>query len=299
MTRQMAIIVVLFGAFLMSFVGILMRMLSDATGFQILFYRSISLSLLVLSVICFRRQCAPKKFIEMVDRYDLWMGLWLALAFTFYIFSMLYTSVASTLLILTIVPFLAAVIAWIWIAEIPHPITWPTMIIAVFGVGLMFYDGSKLGYSFGNICALIASFCFAVMLVIVRHSGKQDVLGGTFMAGIYSVLFGFFGAFQLDGGLSISQTDMLIIFFMGAFTIGLGISMVTAGTVYLPAAEVSLLVLIESVLGPLWPWIFLGEALSRSEILGGLITLTAVIVLIVFSQNPKNRTNLSSLDSDN
>lgn len=58
------------------------------------------------------------------------MGGWLSVAFTTYIFSMLWSSVASTLLIITIAPFLAAVIAWKWIGETPHPVTWPTMIVA-------------------------------------------------------------------------------------------------------------------------------------------------------------------------
>jgi len=62
--------------------------------------------------------------------------------------------------------------------------------------------------------------------------------------------------------------------------------LVTTGTGYLPAAEVSLLVLIESVLGPLWPWVFLGEALSKFEIIGGVITLLAVIAMTLASQKP-------------
>jgi DME family drug/metabolite transporter len=283
MTRPVAMIFVLAGASFMSFVGVLMRLLDDATGFQILFYRSISLTLIVLVVICFRRHCTPKALLQSIDRHDLWVGGWLALAFTSYIFSMLHTSVASTLLILTIVPFLAAIIAWKWSGEIPHAVTWPTMIVAIFGVGLMVYDGASLGYSLGNISAFISAGCFAIMLVIARRSRKADILGGTFMAGIFSAALGAIAAFLLDGGIGIKQTDLFIILFMGAFTIGLGIALVTAGTGYLPAAEVSLLVLIESVLGPLWPWVFLGEALTNTEIIGGAITLAAVIAMTIAS----------------
>ena len=237
----------------------------------------------MLAVICIRRHCTPKALLQSIDRHDLWVGGWLALAFTSYIFSMLHTSVASTLLILTIVPFLAAFIAWKWIGEIPHAVTWPTMIVAIFGVGLMVYDGASLGYSLGNISAFISAGCFAIMLVIARRSRKTDVLGGTFMAGIFSAALGAGAAFLLDGGIGIKQTDLAIILFMGAFTIGLGIALVTTGTGYLPAAEVSLLVLIESVLGPLWPWVFLGEALTHMEIIGGAITLAAVIAMTLAS----------------
>ena len=293
MTRPIAMIFVLAGASFMSFVGILMRLLDDATGFQILFYRSISLTLMVLAVICIRRHCSPKTLLRSIDRHDLWMGVWLALAFTSYIFSMLHTSVASTLLILTIVPFLAATIAWGWIGETPHPVTWPTMVVAIFGVGLMVYNGASLGYSLGNISAFMSAGCFAIMLVFARRSRKTDVLGGTFMAGIFSAALGAVAAFLLDGGIGINQTDLAIILFMGAFTIGLGIALVTTGTGYLPAAEVSLLVLIESVLGPLWPWLFLGEALLKLEIIGGAITLLAVITMTLVSQKPLARPPLA------
>ena len=248
---------------------------------------------MVLAVICIRRHCSPKTLLRSIDRHDLWMGVWLALAFTSYIFSMLHTSVASTLLILTIVPFLAATIAWGWIGETPHPVTWPTMVVAIFGVGLMVYNGASLGYSLGNISAFMSAGCFAIMLVIARRSRKTDVLGGTFMAGIFSAALGAVAAFLLDGGIGINQTDLAIILFMGAFTIGLGIALVTTGTGYLPAAEVSLLVLIESVLGPLWPWVFLGEALSKLEIIGGAITLLAVITMTLVSQKPLARPPLA------
>ena len=161
--------------------------------------------------------------------------------------------------------------------------TWPTMVVAIFGVGVMVYNGASLGYSLGNISAFMSAGCFAIMLVIARRSRKTDVLGGTFMAGIFSAALGAVAAFLLDGGIGVKQTDLAIILFMGAFTIGLGIALVTTGTGYLPAAEVSLLVLIESVLGPLWPWVFLGEALTNTEIIGGAITLAAVVAMTIAS----------------
>lgn len=284
MTRFAAMVTIISGACLMSFVGVLMRLINHASGFQILFYRSITMTLIVLLFVCLRRRCSIKSFLKSIDCDDLLIGAWLAVAFTCYIFSMINTSVASTLLILTIGPFIAAIIAWGWINEVPHPITWPTMIIAVSGVILMIYDGVALGYSIGNISALAAAICFAMMLVTARRCLKTDVLGGTFMACIFSLCLGAFAALILDGNLAISTSDIAIIFFMGACTIGLGIALVTTGTGYLPAAEVSLLVLTESVLGPIWPWVFLGEAMSKFEIIGGAITLAAVITLIIVSR---------------
>lgn len=107
------------------------------------------------------------------------------------------------------------------------------------------------------------------------------------MAGVFSVLLGAITAIVFDGSLKVSQSDISIILFMGAFTIGLGIALVTTGTGYIPAAEVSLLVLIESVLGPIWPWVFLGEPITIYEISGGVITLLAVAAFTIYSRNPR------------
>jgi drug/metabolite transporter (DMT)-like permease len=74
---------------------------------------------------------------------------------------------------------------------------------------------------------------------------------------------------------------------MGAFTIGIGIALVTWGTPYVPAAEVSLLVLLESVLSPIWVWVFLDEAMTSREIVGGSIVLAAVAMLALASTNKK------------
>ena len=70
-----------------------------------------------------------------------------------------------------------------------------------------------------------------------------------------------------------------------------GIAFVTWGASYVPAAEVSLLVLIESVLGPVWPWIFLVEAMSPTEVIGGLTILASVALFARVSAKPEAKRN--------
>jgi drug/metabolite transporter (DMT)-like permease len=73
---------------------------------------------------------------------------------------------------------------------------------------------------------------------------------------------------------------MLLSFALGAFTIGIGIAFVAWAAPYLPAANVGVLVLIESVLAPVWVWLFLDMPMKYQEILGGLIILCAVLILL-------------------
>ena len=294
MTKRNATFTILLGGFFMSFVGLLMKMIIDASGFQILFYRSMSLSLVVIIFSCIITKSNPKTFMKRLDRYDLLMGIFLSLAFATYVFSMLYTSVASTLFILGITPFLAAIIAWYYLKEKPKLIVWITMIVATTGVFLMVSDGMVFGKTFGNILAFFSALLFAMTLVVARYSKKENVLGGTFLGGAFACLIGLIASLLLNHGLLISSYDMSLSLFMGAFTIGLGITLVTTGTPFVPAAEVSLLVLIESVLGPIWVWIFLSEAMTTFELVGGILIFAALIILARKNDNPNLRKNINS-----
>ena len=180
MTKRNATFTILLGGFFMSFVGLMMKMIIDASGFQILFFRSMSLSLVVIIFACIITKSNPKTFMKRLDRFDLLMGIFLSLAFATYVFSMLYTSVASTLFILGITPFLAAIIAWYYLKEKPKIIVWVTMIVATTGVFLMVSDGMVFGKTFGNILAFFSALLFAMTLVVARYSKKENVLGGTF-----------------------------------------------------------------------------------------------------------------------
>lgn len=283
MQKSSAMALILLGGSCMSFVGLFMRLIDDADGFQILGYRSAALAAIVLVVACLKRRRTPVEFLRELDRDDVVMGATLSLAFATYVFAMLWTSVASTLFILTSAPFLAAVIGWLWIGEVPRRLAWVAMAAAAFGVALMIGEGISLGRHVGNLTALVSGLLFAVMLVLARRSGKQDVLGGTFLGGVFATLLAVVAMVTIGKGLSLSAHDLALTLFMGAFTIGIGIAFVTWGTPFVPAAEVSLLVLIESVLGPVWVWLFLGEAITKTELIGGSIVLAAVALMALTS----------------
>lgn len=290
MSKSKASLLILFGGTCMSFVGLLMRLIDSADGFQILAYRSVGISLVVILVACLKRKIGPAAFLRSLDANDLKMGTALAIAFSFYVFAMLYTSVASTLLILTTVPFFAALLAWFFLGETPARLTWICMVASVLGVGLMVSDGVELGRSLGNLFALISGLCFAVMLVFARHSKQPDPLGGTFLAGVISVAMGLGFCATLGNGVILSAHDFAITLFMGIFTIGLGIALVTWGTSVVPAAETSLLLLIESLLGPIWVWVFLGEKMTTIEIFGGALILLSVATLAISQKEKPIRT---------
>jgi drug/metabolite transporter (DMT)-like permease len=278
---------ILMGAVGMSLAALFVRLIDQADGFQILTYRSIALASVIALMACLRRRTNPLAFVRSLDRADWSMGAVLSLAFTTYVFALLNTSVASALFILASAPLIAAILAWAWLGERPKPMVWLTIALAGVGIAVMAGEGIALGRTTGNLFAFSSAAFFAIMLVIARRSGKDDVLGGTFLGGVLSCTIAALCALTIGDGLSVSQYDLLICLVMGAFTIGVGIGLVTWGTPYVPAAEVSLLVLLESVLSPLWVWAFLDEAMTSREILGGAVVMTAVAALALVATNKK------------
>ena len=279
---------VLFGATLMSFVGLILRLIESADAFQILVYRSLSLAAIVLLVACIRRKSSPAGFLATIDRWSIFIGFLLGLAFSFYVYALLNTSIASALFLLSSSPIFAAVLSWIVLREKPSPVTYLALVLAVAGVGIMVADGFETGGTMGNLYALFSAFCFAAMLVTIRYLGRDDPLEGTFLGGIFATLMNAGLIIALGSGFVISSWDLGLSLFMGAFTIGLGITFVTWAAGFLPSSEVSILVLLESVLGPLWVWLFIGETASLNVLIGGAIVLGAVILQTVMGSGRKN-----------
>ena len=121
----------------MSFVGLILRHMESADGFQILVYRSFSLAAIVLFVACLRRKSGPLSVFSTIDRWSILVGILLGFAFSFYVYALLNTSIASALFLLSSSPIFAAVLAWVFIGEKPTTITYAALALAITGVTIM------------------------------------------------------------------------------------------------------------------------------------------------------------------
>ena len=285
MTHSKAVIIVLLGGLCISFAALFVRLIDTADGFQILAYRGIGQFLVITLAACLIRRVTPAQFFTSVftslGGCGLWMGLAMGLSYCFYVFALLNTSVASTLFIQSSAPIFTALLSWIFLGEKPAKRTVIAIGGAVLGVGIMVWSGADLGRGLGNFYAILAAFFFAVMLVISRGSGRSDVLGGNLLGAVFASIWMVGAALVFSkGGLAVSGYDFVIMFLMGFATIGLGVAMLSWASPRLPAAEVSVLALTESLLSPMWVWIFIGEALSWLEMLGGAVLLASVVLLV-------------------
>ena len=126
----------------------------------------------------------------------------------------------------------------------------------------------------GNLAAFTMPISFAVLIMIVRKYPTVDMIPAQFVAGICSCLVGFI----LSTKIMISPHDIFFGFLAGFFQIGFGFIFITIGARTTPSAMVGIIMLSESVLGPVWAFLFVSERPSIFGLIGGVIILSAVLL---------------------
>ena len=275
--QRRGLIFVFMAGVLWSTVGLGIRMIDEATVWQILLYRSISLSLFLATVIYLRSGGNLIKVVKAAGLPGCIAGLALVGAYSGGIYGIQSTSVANAMLLFASAPFMAAILGWIFLREIVRKATWFAILFAILGIGIMVQDKTEGGVALlGNLAALGSAFGFAVFTVALRWGRSGDMLPAVFLSGIFAIFIT--SSICLLSGLSfqISVNDTSISMGMGVFQVGAGLVLYTLGSKTLPAAELTLLSLAEVLLGPLWVYLFLNEVATLNTLLGGLVLLLAI-----------------------
>ncbi len=265
------VLILLSGVFL-SFSGVLIRMIETQDPWAILFYRSMGLVVLLFSVIAVRYRSRTFQAFRAIGWNGLGAAFSLGLGFTCYLFGMLLTTVANVSFIISVGPLCAAILGWFVLRERVAMANVIAIAGVMFGMGLMFADSMGGGGMLGDIIALGAPLTFAVMVVLIRRSNGVDMLPATCLAGVIAATIGL----VMSDSLVVSSYDLRLLAMLGVGQLGMGFMLITLGARYVPAAEVALLGLSESVLAPIWAWLFIAEVPTPMALLGGLIVLSCV-----------------------
>ena len=271
------LIFVFMAGVLWSTVGLGIRMIDEATVWQILLYRSISLSLFLAMVIYLRSHGNFLKVVKAAGLPGCIAGLSLVGAYSGGIYGIQSTSVANAMLLFAAAPFMAAMLGWIFLRERVRKATWVAILFAILGIGIMVQDKTQSGAALlGNLSALGGAFGFAVFSVALRWGRSGDMLPAVFLSGIFAICITSTICFFNGLSFRISVNDTSISMGMGVFQVGAGLVLYTLGSKTLPAAELTLLSLAEVLLGPLWVYLFLNEVATLNTLLGGLVLLLAI-----------------------
>jgi len=267
-------LLIFFGALSLSFGGLIVKSFEGATLWQILFWRSLFFSLTVLAflLIIYKKK-------TLTSFYDSGLagvigGIVLSFGFCGYVFAMYNTTVANTNFIISLQILFLALFGYIFLKEKINALTLTSIILAMIGVLVMVGNSLTPGELSGNLAAFTMPITFAVLIMIVRKYPTVDMVPAQFVAGVSSCLIGFL----LSSKIMISSHDIFLGFLAGFFQVGFGFIFITIGARTTPSALVGIIMLSESVLGPLWAFLFVSERPSIFGLLGGAIILFAVLL---------------------
>jgi len=276
-------LLIFLGALCLSFGGIIVKSFEGANLWQILFWRQIFFSIIVVLylLITYKKNFFKTFYESGLPGFT--AGVFLSIGFAAYVFAMYTTTVANTNFIITTEAIFLAAIGYFFLKEKISSITLISIILGMSGVLLILGSSLSIQTSeqfIGNLVAFIMPISFAVLVMIVRKYPKVDMVPAQFTAGVFAAIIGLVVA----GKLSISFHDLSLAFLAGFFQIGFGFILITVGSQTTPAAIVGVLMLTESVFGPLWAWLFINEVPPISVVFGGGIIICSILLQSIYKK---------------
>ncbi len=275
------VVLVLMGALVLSSGGPIIRQIEEASDWQIAFFRGVAQAIMVLTVLAVIHRGRLVTAFRNAGKAGLIGGIALGLGNVCYILSISNTTIANTMFLLSIVPFLTAIAAWVALGERVRPASWVAIGFATLGVAVMVQGGIAGGRAFGNIMGLAAALSGAFFYVAVRAGRRFDMIPTVCVAGVVAAIFS--GAVAAGPGLfDISTHDLFFSSLMGFGQVGIGMLLYTVGARYVRAAELAILSLTEFIISPIWGWLIVGEVPVAATLVGGVIILGAVGALALW-----------------
>lgn len=263
---------------LWSMAGIFTRHLDEARSFEITFWRSLSAALFVAGTLFWREGKGAFGTVRRMGWMGVVSGVMWASMFCAFMLALTMTTVANTLIVDSISPLLTVLLAWIFLKDKAGLRTWAAIALAFVGMVWMFagsmvaLEGRHLA---GMTLALVVPFAASVNYIIFRKAaGKTEMIPTVFLGGAFSAL----AMLPLALPLQASLHDIAIMATLGVFQLGLPCMLLIRAAAYLTPAEISLLSLLEVLLGPFWVWLGVGEVPSNATVIGGSIVLLALIL---------------------
>ena len=246
--------------------------LSNIDTWGMLFYRgTIPFFVVLLGLIFFYK----KKFFNALLNVG-WTGVFYTISFSIcnitFIISIQNTNVANTLVMIAIAPMLSAILGGIFLKEMPSKKTWVAIIVTFSAVFYIFYDSLQLGNILGDLMALITATGLAVNAVLIRSAKDRDLLPAAIMGKGCVALFALF----FVESFALSGNDLLYVPLMCVMCVAIPFVLVTIAPRYIPAEEVNLFFLLETILGPIWVWLVIKEKPSLETIIGGSIIIITI-----------------------
>ncbi|MFO1122299.1 MAG: DMT family transporter [Hyphomicrobiales bacterium] len=264
--------------------GIFVRLMPDLDGWQINTWRGfwMSVGLLVYLVAIYGRETLARFLAVPLLGLCLSAGFF-SLGSTLYVTSLTMVSTATISVIGASSPIFTGLLSpWIT-GERPGLAAWGAAALAMAGVGVIAWDGLETGKMLGMIISICVPISFAMQTLALRRYRNVDMVPaicvGGFVTFFAAGLLGFLAG-HAGGGFNVGPREVLLLALMGPLQLSIPLIFYAKGARSVPAVTLSLIVMLDAVVNPLWPWLFVGEVPEPTAFIGGAIIIGAVIISI-------------------
>jgi drug/metabolite transporter (DMT)-like permease len=244
-----------------------------------IFWRSIFAFATMFLFIAIRKRRRTLAHVRAIGWPGVVMGLCFCGASSAYVPAVMLTSVANTLILQSLAPFVAALLGFLFMGERINLRTWVAMLITSFGVYIMVAGAIGGGSTLGNLLGFAIAVCYGTAVVVTRYHRNIQMLPASCLATAFSALLSISVlTVSRHSPLEVSATDLLYLAGFGAFQLAGGMVLFTYGVGLIPAAKSALLSIIETITAPIWVFVFFSETPGIQTVIGGVIVLCTILV---------------------
>ncbi len=191
-----------------------------------------------------------------------------------FVVSIQNTNVANTLLMIATAPMLSAILGALFLKEPPDKKTWISIFITLLAIIYIFYDSLKMGNFYGDILGFITAIGLAVGAVTVRSAKSKNLIPAAVVGKLFVASF----ALLFIESFVLTNRDLIIVPLMCILCVAIPFVLVTIAPRFIPAAEVNLFFLLETIIGPIWVWLIIKEQPSIETLQGGIVIIVTIAI---------------------
>lgn len=271
--HQRGLLMTVLGVLILTPDVLLMRLV-EADQWTLLIFRSFFTVVAIFAATSWMEKQNPLRTVYRLGSYGVFCGLLFGGSNVFFVSAVTHTTAANTLVILSTMPFIAALLSVFFFGKTLPLRVWGATLVAVCGIGIVFWGSINSDNLIGDLYALLAAFCVATTLVLINNKPEVNNIAAIGLGAFFALVV----SLTLGGEIkSASQTDILFLLLNGGLIYPLAMVLITYGPKLISAPEVSLIMLLEMVLGPFWVWLVLSEEPSNRTLIGGLLVVVAVL----------------------
>ena len=268
--------------------------LIDLGAWELVFYRGLVpfICLLIVLTLYYRSQFIKSFLVLGIP--GLIYAILIALGSTTFVISIENTYVANTLIMIALLPFATAILSSIFLKEHPSKRMWLT-IIACFAVVLfIFYDSYQGNRLYGDFFGLLTAIMVGGSAVVVRYGKNFNFLPALLLSKFFIMLIAIIFMQNFPETLFVDQKNLYLIIAMGVFAVFIPLAMITLAPRYIPAYEVEIFFVLETILGPVWVWLVIHEQPTNKTIIGGVFIIIIILIHTILELRENKKAQLNS-----